>query len=567
MHPNRVANLYILCEKERETQPHVLREDFIPVYVANLLRDKLCRNEESTVVHQPPAQISLSFDQWGEDSLMEEYVDFEGSFLLPNQTLDFVHRVLKFAKEATELLQVDSRKILDCVVEQLEFPCLELLWLLDVKYRIASLSSYLMTLKSPHKVQHIQRQFLALCFSPSVHFNSCTRDRYQCVLEHFFHTFLICGYCNPGRPSILESLQATVFEILFQLSTNLVTSTKGVSEMNRQFILEVIKEAYVPNSVKKKYLSHQLNHLLTAPSSDVGAKFYTLDEVIQYQEKLAEDSRKNDDRVAILSDVIHVMISEPMLPEDVFQALSTSIRNGSRNWDNILFLITAWIGRLEFEAASVLKKMINILMREGVQSQNEELVSLAFILARHCSLVAPTTPKIFPRYQIWYSETFSEPYSPAKDVDTFTFLSNLLTRWIPFEPSCFLQTQAIFRPFIPKTEECRAMWKLYEDLARKRVAEYNEVEEAMALEPNLNNPLLHDVEMAIKDYERTRKIPLSLGQMFLFNKKYFTDQFVPALLRKPPGTVTSDARLRLIEALNQKGHIPREMYAAYKTPK
>lgn len=118
MHPNRVANLYILCEKERETQPHVLREDFIPVYVANLLRDKLCRNEESTVVHQPPAQISLSFDQWGEDSLMEEYVDFEGSFLLPNQTLDFVHRVLKFAKEATELLQVDSRKILDCVVEQ-----------------------------------------------------------------------------------------------------------------------------------------------------------------------------------------------------------------------------------------------------------------------------------------------------------------------------------------------------------------------------------------------------------------------------------------------------------------
>lgn len=183
------------------------------------------------------------------------------------------------------------------------------------------------------------------------------------------------------------------------------------------------------------------------------------------------------------------MISEPMLPEDVFQALSTSIRNGSRNWDNILFLITAWIGRLEFEAASVLKKMINILMRECVQSQNEELVSLAFILARHCSLVAPTTPKIFPRYQIWYSETFSEPYSPAKDVDTFTFLSSLLARWNPFEPSCFLQTQAIFRPFIPKTEECRAMWKLYEDLARERVAEYNEVEEAMALEPNLNNPV------------------------------------------------------------------------------
>ncbi|XP_035714655.1 uncharacterized protein LOC118438450 [Folsomia candida] len=179
--------------------------------------------------------------------------------------------------------------------------------------------------------------------------------------------------------------------------------------MNRQFILEVIKEAHVPNSAKKKYLSHQLNHLLTAPSSDVGAKSYTFDEVIQDQEKVAEGSRKNDDRVAILSDVIHVMISEPMLPEDVFQALSTSIRNGSRNWDNILFLITAWIGRLEFEAASVLKKMINILMRECVQSQNEELVSLAFILARHCSLVAPTTPKIFPRYQIWYSETFSEP--------------------------------------------------------------------------------------------------------------------------------------------------------------
>lgn len=183
------------------------------------------------------------------------------------------------------------------------------------------------------------------------------------------------------------------------------------------------------------------------------------------------------------------MADQPMLPLDVLQIISASIINQNRNWDRILLLITEWLRLVGFEAASMLKDIIKNFLREGVSSQNEELVSLAFILARHGALVSPPAQKIFPRYEVWYSEMFCESHSPAKDLDSFRFLSNILKGWIPFEPSCFLQVQATFWPFIPKVDECRGMWKLYVDLAKVRMTEYIEVEEAMALEPDLSNPV------------------------------------------------------------------------------
>jgi len=170
----------------------------------------------------------------------------------------------------------------------------------------------------------------------------------------------------------------------------------------------------------------------------------------------------------------------------VLEIVKQSIRSPLRNWDKILRIITEWINRSEYEATSNIKKIIKNLIVQGLLSQDTENVSLAFILARHCSLVAP---KIFSRYEKWYSDMFdSEHYSLAKEAEHFKFLTNLLSQWIPFEPSCFLQVQATFWPYIPS--ECRTLWSDYVSLAKVRVAEYNEVESAMEFEPNSSgNPV------------------------------------------------------------------------------
>jgi hypothetical protein len=179
------------------------------------------------------------------------------------------------------------------------------------------------------------------------------------------------------------------------------------------------------------------------------------------------------------------MIDTPITASDVIGVISKSIKSGARNWDKILRIITAWINKVEYEATSAMKDIIKDLMRLGLSSKDEEKVFLAFIFARHCSLVAP---KIFSRYEKWYSHMFeSEMYSPAKDLDSFQFLANLLIQWIPFEPSCFLQVQATFWPYIPAGGRC--FWSDYVSLAKVRVAEYNEVEDAMEFEPNPNNPV------------------------------------------------------------------------------
>lgn len=155
------------------------------------------------------------------------------------------------------------------------------------------------------------------------------------------------------------------------------------------------------------------------------------------------------------------------------------------HWDRLLLMLTEWERIKSFEAMSLVKDLIKSLMSKGLHSESESDLLAAFILARHCSLVAP---KIFSRYEKWYTNMFeSEMYSPAKEPSTFRFLTKVLTKWVPVEPPCFLQVQATFWPFIPPS--CRTLWSDYVSLAKIRITEYNEVESAMEWEPNPNNPV------------------------------------------------------------------------------
>jgi hypothetical protein len=45
--------------------------------------------------------------------------------------------------------------------------------------------------------------------------------------------------------------------------------------------------------------------------------------------------------------------------------------------------------------------------------------------------------------------------------------------------------------------------------------------------------VLHDIDMVIRSFETTNKLPDAISEMLLFRKDYYLDQFLPALLKKP----------------------------------
>lgn len=165
--------------------------------------------------------------------------------------------------------------------------------------------------------------------------------------------------------------------------------------------------------------------------------------------------------------------------------MSDTITCEKFNWEKLLLFTSIWIQERQKTAATLLGDFIKGHLREGLVAQKESVVISSFVLARHCALIAP---EVFSRYVNWYTNMFqSETYSPANDSETFTYLTSLLTKWVPLEPYCFLLPHTSYRPFVPNG--CREIWNEYVALAKSRIAEYKEVEEAMEFEPNPNDPV------------------------------------------------------------------------------
>lgn len=170
---------------------------------------------------------------------------------------------------------------------------------------------------------------------------------------------------------------------------------------------------------------------------------------------------------------------------EIMNLITTALTSADFNWEMLLYLISVLIQEKQTSATPALKELSKSLIRNGLENKDENSVMDGFIIARHCSLIAS---EAFSRYEKWFTNTFeSEVYSPAKEPEAFNFFTEVLTKWVTVEPSCFLHVHTTFWPFIPKG--CRGEWSDYLALARVRITEYNEVEEAMEYEPNPNDPV------------------------------------------------------------------------------
>jgi len=381
---------------------------------------------------------------------------------------------------------------------EVEFPCLELLWLLDCQFDLMGVSVYLMRLKSKPQLEYFVKQFLAFCFSP-VLFDEETRGKSTEMLQHFLSSILKAGYCNPESNKQLVDLKDIAVEILIKIRERLVsTSIECSSYQNLHLLIAVFRTVPVVGLTKRRYFSDELSRILRLePELSLPMK-----QIIQQQEKIAEIGVGNRS----LAETISMLIGEPQTKKEVMASIEKNLQEPEKlNWEYLLATITVWEERdfTSLRIMSLLRAKVKALLILSLTEENESKFLASLIIARHCCLISPQK---FSRYEEWYTSLFEKEFTTcAGELKTFKFFINTLTELVPIEPTCFLQVHATYPPFIPVGGD--ELWALYLALAKSRITEYNEVEAAMDYEPNENpqDPVQHDVEMAIKTFDKVKK--------------------------------------------------------------
>ncbi|CAG7718338.1 unnamed protein product [Allacma fusca] len=566
-------------EREREENNGTgVRELFAPVFLAKVLREQVVEDGRMDTFRNMPQVPPPKWPKLDSVNQVLNYltgqgdyftglngnghlpgidvVPYESTFFLNDKVKVNVEKVLRFGQILNSTAVLNRDKFCHHFCEQVRSPPMELIWLMDAKYDLLNVSSYLITLtqKEYFFASDFSHRFLTFCFSPSIlEFNA--RGNAIEILEKFFQALIIADECNHEKTSTLAKIRNYSQDILHKITARLIDDSPTLDQSGHHFILRSVSYLPITVSLKQRYFARQLQHIISQKSS------LTVEQVIQKQESL---SKLSENQLKV--DTINMFIGVPQSPIKVVQAIMEKIRKAELiNWENTLLTVTLWekLYNDDVEALRFLKDNIKKLMVEGLNENRPDKVSASFILARHCSLIAPNT---FFRYEKWYNSIFAkEQASPIRELHIFSFFTDFLTHWIPIEPPCFLQVQATYWPYIPQAAGCRTVWSEYVSAAKARIQEYNELEGLMELELNANNPLQRDVDAAVRSFTSNGKVPQFILEMILFRKKYYVEQFLPALLRRPLGTPSSDARLRLIEVLNAEGRIPPELYFKYKT--
>lgn len=115
--------LFHKMERERSKIPNILQADYLPVFIVKDLREKLLPPGQGTDDMENLERMRSNCwnpfgketeedsNIWTDDTFFEDNLDFEGLFLLKQESLNFVGRYLRFAKNAMECLGVHRNKI------------------------------------------------------------------------------------------------------------------------------------------------------------------------------------------------------------------------------------------------------------------------------------------------------------------------------------------------------------------------------------------------------------------------------------------------------------------------
>ncbi|KAM4638581.1 Fanconi anemia group A protein [Amazona ochrocephala] len=235
------------------------------------------------------------------------------------------------------------------------------------------------------------------------------------------------------------------------------------------------------------------------------------------------------------------------------------------NWQHVLSCVST-LAVCHAEAKQLFKDLLSHLLIKAFRNYDVENMITAFLIARQAALEGPA---VFMPYSEWFKASFGNTgghHTSSKKA--LVFLFEFLSELVPFEPALYLKVHIMYPPFVPT--KYRSVLLDYIALAKTRLDDLKVAIEDMGLYEDLSSTdesvqgqALHDVEKALQIFENTRKIPTSVMEASIFRRRYYTSQFLPALLRPRVLPEAPDVRMAFIDSLKRFDKIPSKLYSTY----
>uniref|UniRef100_A0A8B9IV00 FA complementation group A n=1 Tax=Amazona collaria TaxID=241587 RepID=A0A8B9IV00_9PSIT len=235
------------------------------------------------------------------------------------------------------------------------------------------------------------------------------------------------------------------------------------------------------------------------------------------------------------------------------------------NWQHVLSCVST-LAVCHAEAKQLFKDLLSHLLIKAFRNYDVENMITAFLIARQAALEGPA---VFMPYSEWFKASFGNTgghHTSSKKA--LVFLFEFLSELVPFEPALYLKVHIMYPPFVPTKH--RSVLLDYVALAKTRLDDLKVAIEDMGLYEDLSSTdesvqgqALHDVEKALQIFENTRKIPTSVMEASIFRRRYYTSQFLPALLRPRVLPEAPDIRMAFIDSLKRFDKIPSKLYSTY----
>uniref|UniRef100_K7FYD5 Uncharacterized protein n=1 Tax=Pelodiscus sinensis TaxID=13735 RepID=K7FYD5_PELSI len=237
------------------------------------------------------------------------------------------------------------------------------------------------------------------------------------------------------------------------------------------------------------------------------------------------------------------------------------------NWQHVLSCFSTLVV-CQAEAEQLVKDLLSSLLIKAFENYDMENMITAFLIARQAALEGPA---VFMPYAEWFKVSFGNASGyHGSSKKALVFLFEFLSELVPFEAPQYLKVHIMHPPFVPT--KYRSFLLEYITLAKTRLADLKVAIEDMGLYEDLSSTkeavqpqcqALEDVEKAIRIFENTGKIPISVMEASIFRRPYYTSHFIPALLMPRVLPETPDSHMVFIDSLKRADKIPPNLYSRY----
>ena len=187
-------------------------------------------------------------------------------------------------------------------------------------------------------------------------------------------------------------------------------------------------------------------------------------------------------------------------------------------------------------------EFLSDFLRDALSKQHRHNFILSIILMRILDLVGSRSYN--DSYQLYFGNG-STHITSSKSVE---FIIEILTSLVPHEIGIYLK----YHVQLPLRGGAKFKEKLeqYIMLAKTRMKDFNLLE--------IDKNVVHDVEKAISSFKKKTSIPSSVIEASIFKKQYYTNHFLPFLM-KENSVEDEEGRISLLAALTAANKVPKSV--------